>query len=137
MPANRRASSSASRNSPSFRLSIQRPQSARSWQLLSPSRSASASAAAQAAPASRARPTANISAQPSAAESLMRARAASSVSPTMLASARSTRARHSPISDSWTQSGTAAAVSATPTAGSPAPENAQSSAARTLSIWRP
>ncbi len=45
--------------------------------------------------------------------------------------------RHSFINDFCIQSGTAAIESATPSIGSPAGENAQSSARRTLSISWP
>jgi hypothetical protein len=51
-----------------------------------------------------------------------------------LASARSTRPRHSSKSDWWNQSGSAEMVSATPIDQSPLGEKAQSSAACTLSI---
>ena len=49
----------------------------------------------------------------------------------------STRAQHSVISERCIQSGTVAAVSATPRAASPRGEKVQSSAARTSSRWRP
>ena len=55
----------------------------------------------------------------------------------MLASARSTRKRHSANSDHCTQSRTDPTVRATPIAVSPFGANAQSSAARTLSIQWP
>ena len=64
----------------------------------------------------------------------MRGRALAASATSRLASARSTRSRHSPSSDSCIHSGTVRMVSATPIDASPPGENAQSSAARTLSI---
>jgi hypothetical protein len=55
----------------------------------------------------------------------------------MVASARSTRVRHSSNSDKCIHRVTAAAVNATPIEASPPGEKAQSSAARKLSICRP
>ena len=59
-----------------------------------------------------------------------------STSGSRVASMRSTRSRHSPISDNICQMGANATVSLAPISASPSGENAQSSAARTLSSSR-
>ena len=70
---------------------------------------------------------------PSAACSLISPRVSSALH-CQASSACLTRLRHSSSSDKRIQSGSAAAVSATPVDPSPLGENAQSSAARKLSI---
>jgi hypothetical protein len=89
------------------------------------------------APISETAPLVHISDAASAAWSCISQRASRLAPIVIAARARSTRPRHSSISDKCIHKGTAAAVSATPIDASPAGENVQSSAARKLSIWRP
>src|ERR1700724_2950476 len=82
-------------------------------------------------------PLVYINDAPSAVCSFISRRASGRAPSPRAAIARSTRLPHSSISDSCIHSGTAAAVSATPSDASPFGEKAQSSAARRLSIWHP